>query len=147
MTFSATDITSLQELLGAPAQQSDTSWQWQVRSASALSGKGLVVTLSNATGTVHGSTGLLSVVSVQTSQGYFELHNVTAMMFIEPDEVMFIAKHGEYFSSLVVGSSGTCSQFANVHMSVVRGDITKLDPALLMAAMQLSLAEAFVDSL
>jgi hypothetical protein len=66
---------------------------------------------------------------------------------MEPDEVMFIVKHNERFDSMVVGKSGTCSQFGNIRASLLRADLTTLDPSLLMAAMQLSLAEGLLETL
>ena len=80
-------------------------------------------------------------------QGYVELHDVTGLLPIEPDEVMFIAKRDDRFSSLVVGASGTCSQFANIRPSILRADLNDLDPAALMAALQLSLAENIIETL
>jgi len=85
-----------------------------------------------------------TVISVQTHQGYIELHSVTGFVLIEPDEVMFIAKQADKFSGLVVGKTCTCSQFANVSTALLRADFTTLDPSLLMAAMQLSIAEAIL---
>jgi hypothetical protein len=87
------------------------------------------------------------VVSAQTPQGYLELHDVTAYLCIEPDEVMFIAKREDRFSSLVVGQAGTCSLFSNIDPSIIKADLTEIDPTLLMAAMQLSLAEMLLESL
>ncbi|MCO6466253.1 MAG: hypothetical protein J5I53_06535, partial [Bradyrhizobiaceae bacterium] len=98
----------------------------------------------NTGDSVQGQGAMVCVVSVQTSQGYLELHDVTGVLSIEPDEVLFIARHGDRFDSLVVGSRCTCSQFGNVRSSLLGTDFTTLDPAMLMAAMQLSLAEGIV---
>ena len=54
---------------------------------------------------------------------------------------IFVAEEGERISGLVVGSAGTCSLFANVHRSTLAADFSSLEPALLLAAMQLGLAE------
>ncbi len=82
-----------------------------------------------------------TLLSAQTSYGYFELHNVTRYVPVEPDEVIFVGEEGERISGLVVGKQGTCSLFANVDRAILAGDLGKLEPSLLLAAMQLGLAE------
>ena len=81
------------------------------------------------------------VLSAQTVHGYFELHNVIRFVPVEPDEVIFVAEEGDRISGLVVGAGGTCSLFANVHRRTLTADFAALEPALLLAAMQLGLAE------
>ena len=81
------------------------------------------------------------VISAQTSYGYFELHNVEQMIPIEPDEVIFASDAGDRISGLVVSRSGACSLFANVDRSLLSADLATLEPALLLAAMQLGLTE------
>ncbi len=142
MVISQNDISAIEAQLGASTTPSEATWVWTLRSEQR--GYGLVLSVSNATDN-EGATAC--VVSVQTHQGYVELHNVTAFLCIEPDEVMFIAKHADRFDSLVVGASGTCSQFGNVRASLLTADFTTLDPTYLMAAMQLSLAESLLETL
>lgn len=89
-------------------------------------------------------SGATTVLSAQTVHGYFELHDVERYVVVEPDEVIFVAEDGERVSGLVVGSSGACSLFANVRRSTLGADPTELEPALLLAAMQLGLAEGEV---
>jgi len=86
-------------------------------------------------------SGQETVLSAQTVHGYFELHNVERYVVVEPDELIFVAESGDRLSGLVVGSSGACSLFANVRRSTLDADLTELEPALLLAAMQLGLAE------
>ena len=81
------------------------------------------------------------ILSAQTVHGYFELHNIIRYVPVEPGEVIFVAEEGDRISGLVVGASGTCSLFANVHRSALSADFSTLEPALLLAAMQLGLAE------
>lgn len=81
------------------------------------------------------------ILSAQTVHGYFELHNVARFVPVEPDEVIFVAEEGSRISGLVVGAAGTCSLFANVERSTLAADFSALEPALLLAAMQLGLAE------
>jgi hypothetical protein len=82
-----------------------------------------------------------AVLSAQTIHGYFELHNVERFVLVEPDEVIFVAETGERISGLVVGREATCSLFANVDSRTLSADFTVLEPALLLAAMQLGLVE------
>ena len=95
---------------------------------------GVVLTISAVE---DGST----ILSAQTVHGYFELHNVGRYVPVEPGEVIFVAEEGERISGLVVGSEGTCSLFANVERSTLSADFASLEPARLLAAMQLGLAE------
>lgn len=81
------------------------------------------------------------VLSAQTVHGYFELHHVARAVPVETGEVIFVAEEGERISGLVVGREGTCSLFSNVSRSTLSADFTTLEPPLLLAAMQLGLAE------
>ncbi len=141
MTLTAQDIGIIENVLG-PSQALDAnSWFWNLRDAS---GRVLALTVSIVE---IGTESPTVVASAQTHQGYIELHDVTAYLCIEPDEVMFIAKQADRFTSLVVGKTCTCSQFSNIRASLIKADLTELDPTLLMAAMQLSLAESLLETL
>lgn len=136
MTFSAAHIAAIATVIGPPAESTDTSWFWNIQNKE--QNRAMAVSVN----TVHGQAPSQTIISVQTHQGYVELHAVTGFVLIEPDEVMFIAKHADRFSGMVIGRSCTCSQFANVDSSLLRADFSELDPSLLMAAMQMSLAES-----
>ena len=82
-----------------------------------------------------------AVLSAQTVHGYFELHNVQRFVLVEPDEVIFVSEEGDRISGLVIGREGTCSLFANVDRRTLSTDFATLEPPLLLAAMQLGLAE------
>ena len=142
MTISQTDIDSCVSVLGPPQSSDASSWFWSLRDGS--SDRVLAVSLSTNVDLGDGPT---TIVSAQTPQGYVELHDVTGLLCIEPDEVMFIAKRDDRFSSLVVGKTGTCSQFANIRPALLRADFSELHPAALMAVLQLSLAENTIDAL
>ncbi len=83
----------------------------------------------------------LALLSAQTVHGYFELHNVQRYVGIETGEVIFVAEEGEKISGLVVGCEGNCSLFANVRRAILSADLAAIEPSLLLAAMQLGLAE------
>ena len=141
MTLTPQDIEAIEEVLGAAERPDERTWFWNLRHDASKRVLALTISVADL-GDAQPST----VVSAQTYQGYVELHDVTAYMCIEPDEVMFIAKQQDRFGSLVVGKTCTCSQFGNIRASLIGMDLTELDPALLMAAMQLSLAESIVVS-
>ena len=82
-----------------------------------------------------------SVISAQTIHGYFELHDVDRVVPVETGEVIFVAERDDRISGLVVGKEGTCSLFSNVARATISADFTTLEPPLLLAAMQLGLAE------
>ncbi|HRK05432.1 MAG TPA: hypothetical protein PLW14_10080 [Chlorobiota bacterium] len=136
------DIDTVTSVLGNAEDLGGGTWFWNLRDET--SGRVLALTVST---TVDMGAGPETIVSAQTHQGYVELHGVTACMVIEPDEVMFVTKRDDTFSSLVVGKTCTCSQFANIRASLIRTDLTAVDPAALMAAMQLSLAESLLETL
>jgi hypothetical protein len=82
-----------------------------------------------------------AVLSAQTVHGYFELHNVERFVPVEPGEIIFVSEVGDRISGLVVGREGTCSLFANVDRRTLSADFATIEPPLLLAAMQLGLAE------
>ena len=133
------DMPIISSTLGEPARGEDT-WHWSIRDATSQRMLALTVSMNVNLGDTVGT-----VVSAQTQQGYLELHGVTTYLCIEPDEVMFISKRGDTFSSLVVGTSCTCSLFSNVRLDLIAADLATLHPAVLMAAMQLSLAESMLE--
>lgn len=81
------------------------------------------------------------VVSAHTTYGYFELHGLSGSVTVEPDEVIFFAESADHLSGMVLSSTGACSQFANVDRSVLASDPASLEPAHILAAMQLGLIE------
>ena len=140
MVATPADIIALEAILGTAQHPDERTWFWYL-SASDSPGRTLAITLSTAT-LPDGTPSL--VVSVQTPAGYVELHGVSHYLCMEPDEVMFLAQHANHqgtVSSMVIGTSCTCSQFANVRRDLLGADLVKLDPALLMATVQIALAD------
>jgi hypothetical protein len=131
--FSADDIDAIAQILGARKETNGVETVLMIGATSAGT-PSIVLTLSSLE---DGST----VLSAQTVHGYFELHGVARHVPVEPDEVIFVSEVGDRISGLVVGASGTCSLFANVDRATLAADFGSLEPALLLAAMQLGLAE------
>lgn len=143
MLISAPDIEVISGILGKTESSDSSCWFWNLRNTNSKA----VLAINISTGVDLGNGSTTTIVSAQTQQGYIELHDVTGFLVIEPDEVMFITKSDETFSCLVVGALCTCSQFANVRTSLLKGDLTEIDPAALLAAMQLQLAESLLETL
>ncbi len=138
MVVTPADITALEAILGAAQHPDERTWYWHLTTSDTPS-RTLALTLCSTT-LPDGSPSLLA--SVQTAVGYIELHGVSHYLCMEPDEVMFLARQGNDVSSMVIGRSCTCSQFANVHRDLLGTDLVQLDPALLMAAVQIALADS-----
>lgn len=135
--FTDEDIKRIAETLGGePQTTGDETSIWLTNPVSRQS---LTVNLHNNVQLGKERTGALVV--AQTQHGYFELHDCTGFMVFEPDEVIFIGSEGEYISSIVVGGQCTCSMFVNIRREILSTDFTRLDPRVLMSAMQLSLTE------
>ncbi|MGQ9819473.1 MAG: hypothetical protein ACUVQ1_06060 [Candidatus Kapaibacteriales bacterium] len=82
-----------------------------------------------------------NLVSVQTSNGYFELHGFSRVVPIEPDEVAFLSIDEEKSSCMIVGRNCTCRPFSNINKNLIRTNFAELDNELLLSAMQLALFE------
>lgn len=135
--FTDEDIKRIAETLGGePQTTGDETSIWLTNPVSRQS---LTVNLHNNVQLGKDRTGALVV--AQTQHGYFELHDCSGFMVFEPDEVIFIGSEGEYISSIVVGGQCTCSMFVNIRREILSTDFTRLDPRVLMSAMQLSLTE------
>lgn len=143
MLISARDIETISAVLGKPEESTTNSWFWNIRNTETKAV--LALTVSDGVDVGNGEPSM--IVAAQTYQGYIELHDVTGFCVIDPDEVMFITKREESFSCLVVGASCTCSQFSNIRTSLLKAELTEIDPAALMAAMQLQLAESLIETL
>ncbi|MCX7908658.1 MAG: hypothetical protein N2560_03985 [Ignavibacteria bacterium] len=81
------------------------------------------------------------LVSVQTNFGYFELHNFSHVLFLEPNEISFVEFSKEKINCLIVGKNCTCSLYSNINRDIVKTNIAELDPAFLLSALQLALLE------
>ena len=125
-------IEGLAKLLDAELVTSDSDYV--LRIGGGESGPAIVLSISF----LQNSSVTLSA---QTSYGYFELHTVSRMVPVEPDEVIFVAEDGQKVSGLVVSKQGACSLFANVERSLLSADLSTVEPSLLLAAMQLGLTE------
>lgn len=146
-TFTSDDIALIAQTLNTEMKSVERSWYAQISNSATK--QSLAITIHNDTILDGGSSSSAehvvgSMITAQTQHGYFELHDCLGYVKIEPDEIIFVSMQGSHISSLVIGASCTCSQFANIHKSLLTSDFTLLDSSVLMAAMQLSLTESIV---
>lgn len=136
-SFTGKDIERIAEIIGSTPQIADNSYTWKVINKG--NGQSLVFTVYNSIPIDDNNS--CSMITAQTQQGYFELHCCTGYMIFEPGEVIFIQADDKSVTSLIIGRESTCSMYANIDRKILISDFTMLDPALLPAAMQLSLIE------
>jgi hypothetical protein len=140
ISFTDYDINIISKTLESEPQKFENSWSWRLNDLD--SKQTLVLTIYINVEFEAEKTG--SLVSVQTQHGYFEMHNPTSYMIFEPDEIIFLQFDNLNVSSLVIGRRCTCSMFSNIERNILNADFTELAPPLLLAAMQLSIAESVI---
>ncbi len=136
-SFTDNDIKAISEILGAEADKLDDSFSWKLKNEE--TGQSLVLSLYNGVDLGRNINGPL--ISIQTKQGYYELHDCMSYVIFEPDEVIFINANDDLVSCLIVGRGSTCSLYSNISRDILSADFASLDPAVLLSAMQLSLTE------
>ena len=139
--FSAQDITAIARVLEITPTKQDSAWMWQM--ANAATGQAQTVIVHESVDFGNNETG--SLIAVQTGHGYFELHGCNHVALFEPDEVIFLRIDDMHVSSMVIGKNCTCSMFAPIKRELLRMDPILLDPAVLMSAMQMSIAESILS--
>lgn len=139
--FTKEDIASIGKILNSQAQEFDNAWTWKLNNPS--TGQAIVFTIYNCVKMPEDR--MNTIISVQTTHGYFELHNCTHYLLFEPDEVIFLEADEHKISSLVISKECACSMYSNISRDLLRVDITELEAPLLLSVMQMSLAESFLD--
>jgi hypothetical protein len=138
--FTKDDINTISNVLGGELREYDNSWTFKLNNTE--TSQTLVLSIHNRIQLNKNNAG--SLISVQTQHGYFEMHGCMAYMEFEPDEVIFVFYNDDVLSSLIVGKHCSCSMFGNISRDILNADFAELDPAVLMAAMQLSLTESIL---
>jgi hypothetical protein len=134
------DISKITEILGVSPEVDGNSFTWVL--ANPQLKQNIVLTVCRNITISEKSTG--TVATVQSNHGYFEIHNITTFIPFDPDEIIFIHHDDQFLSSLIIGKGATCSLFSNIDRSILRKDLSELEPATLMAAMQLSIADSII---
>jgi hypothetical protein len=137
-TFSKDDILNISRFLDAEAKDFGNAFTWQMSNKKTQ--QSMVINLHNDVSLGGDTTG--SMISVQTQHGYHELHDCTFYIEFEPDEIIFVNADDDFVSCLIVGKQCSCSSFSKIRKEIINADFAKLDPAVLLAAMQLSITEA-----
>lgn len=136
------DISKIIAILGEPYMKSEDSYSWSIIKSDSRD-KLLLNIYTNVT--TDNEQPPISLISAQNDQGYFELHNCNKYIVFEPDEIIFLNSSDNHLSSLVVSASGNLSVFSNISSDILKKDISTLNAALIMSAMQLSIAESVLD--
>jgi hypothetical protein len=139
--ISQQDIDAMARVLDIIPAKQDGAWIWQM--SNEKSGQAQTVIIHESVDFGAGDSGYL--IAVQTGHGYFELHGCTHFLLFEPDEVIFLRIEEQTISSMVIGKHCTCSMFAPIKRELLRMDPELLDPAVLMSAMQMSIAESILS--
>lgn len=135
--FTESDIKEISRILNSAPKHFENSWQWQIKKQD--NSKPLVLSIYKDAALGDDKKGV--IISVQTQHGFYELHDCSGFMLFDPDEVFFIKSEGEFVSSLIVGRQCTCSLYSGIRREILNSDFSKLEPAVLLSAMQLSITE------
>lgn len=133
--LSARDVERIAAVIRGTLHKEEESWSIEQRYGGKLE---QLITISPQVLTPRGE---MTLVTVQSRQGYYQLFGCTDFLIIEPDEVLFVARESDIASCLLIGAERTCTLYAGVPLILLRERLERLDPALLLAVMQLSLAE------
>jgi hypothetical protein len=79
------------------------------------------------------------VISVQTGLGYYELHNIKGWGKFSASEIVFFAETDDSITVMFIGKSDGVSFYSNIDKKILEEDITQIDPAFLIAYMQISI--------
>lgn len=135
--FNISDIEQISKSLGCGPQTADGAYSWKITNTE--TNQSLIFYIYEQLELPDSTP--ITVISVQTKQGFFELHNCTHYITFEPDELIFISTQKDTVSCLTIGKNASCSLYSNISMQLLNADITKVDSNLLLSAMQLSLLE------
>ena len=134
MNFHKEDIEKISNFYGIDYENYEDTYTLKI--SNQTQSNQIFLTIANIE---EGITNLGNIISVQTSQGFFELHNCNNFLIFPPDEIFFISENEDKLSCLIVGRNSTCSLFSNIDISIFEQNIIDLPQPILLAAMQLSI--------
>jgi hypothetical protein len=83
---------------------------------------------------------------VYTGNSHLQLHNITGWVESEElGEVTFVSESGGRLSGLVIESGASCSLYAQVDRSLLKGDFTNLGVEVMLSGVALSLTEDILE--
>jgi len=130
------DILAINNFLGTEPETHENSWSWKLYDPETKNFLFLTIYQNIE---LNGTK--FNLASVQTSFGYFELHNFSKIMFVEPNEIAFIQYDPQKLNCLIIGKNCTCSLYSNIQREIIKYNFAELDTALLLSALQLALFE------
>ena len=137
MNFHKEDIEKISEFYGIDCEYYEGSYTWKLSNPKLTNQ--IFLTIANIQKELNIPA---NIVSVQTSNGFFELHNCNHFFIFPPDEIFFISENEDKLSCLIIGRNSTCSLFSNIEKSIFEQNITELPQPILLAAMQLSIIKS-----
>lgn len=138
--FTDTDIEIIAKTLDVEIKKNDESFSWQM--SNKATGQSLFVSIYNHSQISNDRKGVL--VSVQSTHGYFELHDCSAYLDFENSEIIFIHSTNDKLTTLVIGKNCSCNMYANISKHLFEQDISELDNSMIMSFMQLSITEGLL---
>ncbi len=129
-------INSITKFLETQAEVSENSWCWKLFNPETKNFLFLTIYQNVPLNNTY-----INLASVQTNFGYFELHNFTKIVFVEPNEIAFIQHDKSKLNCLIVGKNCTCSLYSNINREIIKYNLSELNSALLLSALQLALFE------
>ncbi len=130
------DLEQIASVLDGTLIGEDHRWAIEQRSSSGMLEQ--LITIAPQVSTPQGN---MTLIAVQSRQGFHQLFGCTHWLVVEPDEVLFVARDSQRASCLLAGRQRTCTLYANIPLELLHAPLETLDPALLLAVMQLALAE------
>jgi hypothetical protein len=139
-SFTNSDIEIISKTLDVEVTKNEDSYSWKMSNQE--TGQSLYVSIYNHSHVSNSKKGVL--VSVQSTHGYFELHDCSAYLDFENSEVIFIQSSDEKLTTLVIGKNCSCNMYANISKDLFDKDISELDNSMIMSFMQLSITEGLL---
>ncbi|HOV91530.1 MAG TPA: hypothetical protein PLC04_00390 [Candidatus Kapabacteria bacterium] len=134
MKFNKVDIDKISNFLSTNFEEYAESYTWKIINSE--NKNQFFLTISNIN---ENFNNLSNIITIQTPQGFFELHNCNSYLIFPPDEIYFISENQNILSCLIVGRNSTCSLYSNINLDTFNYDISEIPQPLLLAAMQLSI--------
>ncbi len=144
-SFTDSDIQIISKTLDVNITKTNESYSWQM--SNKQTGQSLYVSIYNHSQVSNPNVSNSkngSLVSVQSTHGYFELHDCSAYLDFENSEVIFIQSTNDKLTTLVIGKNCSCNMYANISKDLFEKDISELDNSMIMSFMQLSITEGLL---
>jgi hypothetical protein len=142
MELNAESVKQLAAVLGAESVHDDGD-HFRVRLAQESDKRVLLLELypANALGRQSGAMAV-----VYTGNSHLQLHDITGWVeSAELGEVTFVSESSGRLSGLVVESGASCSLYAHVDRSLIKGDFTSLGVEVMLSGVALSLTEEILE--